>query len=126
MSQLKSRNIAVAIILSIVTCGIYGLYWLYCLARDVNEASNHRNDTSAGMVLLLCIVTCGIYQWYWMYRTGVKLDEIAVNNGRVAQNRAILLLLLSVFGLGIVSYAIIQSELNDYADGNADGVNGEI
>jgi len=126
MSQLKSRNVALSIILTIVTCGIYGLYWLYCLANDVNQASNHTNDTSGAMVLVLSIVTCGIYTWYWMYRTGVKLDEIATNNGKVAQNRAILLLLLSVFGLAIVSYAIIQSELNDYVSNDADGLNGAI
>lgn len=36
---IKKRNIAVAIILSIVTCGIYGIYWFICLVNELNTAS---------------------------------------------------------------------------------------
>ena len=32
----KERNIVMCIILSIVTCGIYGFYWLVCLQDDSN------------------------------------------------------------------------------------------
>ena len=32
--MIQQRNIAVCIILSIVTCGIYGIYWLICLNDD--------------------------------------------------------------------------------------------
>lgn len=124
MNRIQNRNIAVAIILTIVTCGIYSLYWYYCLAKDINELSGNQNDTSAGIVLLLSIVTCGIYEWYWMYRTGVKLDEVAVKNGRAPQSRSILFLLLGIFGLAIVSFAIIQSEINEYTGNLPDGMNG--
>ena len=53
--QIPRRNIALCIVLSIVTCGIYGLYWLLCLAEDVL----HRwyND-SEGRVLP------GEYLWF--------------------------------------------------------------
>lgn len=33
---IETRSIPVCIILSIVTCGIYNLYWIYRLAKDVN------------------------------------------------------------------------------------------
>ena len=59
-----------------------------------------------------------------MYRTGVKLDEVAVKNGRAPQNRSILFLLLGIFGLAIVSFAIIQSEINEYTGNLPDGMNG--
>ena len=61
---IKKRNIAVCIILSIVTCGIYGLYWLYQLTEDTNALTGDANATSGGMVILLSIVTCSIYLWY--------------------------------------------------------------
>lgn len=36
MGVVKQRDIVVAIILSIVTCGIYGIYWTICLVNEVN------------------------------------------------------------------------------------------
>ena len=116
MIQVNKKDIVPSIIFSIITCGIYSLYWLYCLARDVNEVTDHREDMSAGMVLLLTIVTCGLFQLYWMYKTGTKLDEASARMGRPSQNRGLLLILLSFFGLIIVAYAIIQSEVNDIID----------
>lgn len=113
MIQVKKRDIVLSIVLSIVTCGIYALYWLYCLAGEVNEVTDHREDMSAGMVLLLSIVTCGIFQIYWMYKTGSKLDETYMRMGRPGQNKAILFLLLSIFGMNLVAFAIIQSEINN-------------
>ena len=35
----QQRNIAVAIILTIVTCGIYGIYWFVKLTDEMNYAS---------------------------------------------------------------------------------------
>ncbi|WP_036611087.1 DUF4234 domain-containing protein [Oribacterium sp. P6A1] len=111
--QVNKRDIVISILLSIVTCGIYMLYWHYCIARDVNEVTDHREDTSAGMVLLLSIVTCGIYKFYWLYRTGTKLDETFSKCGRQNQNRGILFLLLSIFGMDLLVFSIVQSEIND-------------
>ena len=54
------RNIALAIVLSIVTCGIYGIYWMIKVVDELNEASNNQNGTSGGMVFLLSLVTCSI------------------------------------------------------------------
>lgn len=72
--MIQQRNIAVCIILSIVTCGIYGLYWLVCLTNDTNTAAGTTDGTSGGMVLLLTIVTCNIYSLYWGYKQGEKID----------------------------------------------------
>ncbi|ETP72505.1 hypothetical protein UYO_1434 [Lachnospiraceae bacterium JC7] len=113
MVQVNKRDIVISILLSIVTCGLFMLYWQYCIARDVNEITDHRDDTSAGLVLILSIVTCGIYKFYWLYRTGSKLDETFVKIGRQNQNRAILFLLLSIFGMDLLVYSIVQSEIND-------------
>lgn len=107
-----SRNIAVAIILSIVTCGIYFYYWMYCLTEDVNTLSGDTSATSGGMVILLSIVTCGIYAWYWMYKQGERLDTAKTSRGMPSSNSGIIYLLLSIFGLGIISYALMQNEIN--------------
>ena len=36
---MKERSIATSIVLSIVTCGIYGIYWLIVLNDEVKAAA---------------------------------------------------------------------------------------
>ena len=71
---------------------------------------------SGGLVLLLTIVTCGIYGWYWLYVSGEALDQYEISRGGMGGGHlGILYLLLGIFGFGIISYALMQSELNKYA-----------
>ena len=114
--SVNKRSVGVAILLSIVTCGLYSIYWLYCLVNDVNTICDTPNDRSGGMVILFTLITCGIYGLFWYYRTGEKLDNLAVRNGRAPGSKGILFLILGIFGLGIINYAIIQSDINTYVD----------
>lgn len=114
-ANIKKRDIAVAVILSIVTCGIYGLIWFIGIINDLNVAANTPEDKSAGMIILLSIITCGIYGYIWLYRAGEKIDKIRQMNGEAPQSSSLLYLLLCIFGLSIVVYCLIQSELNKVA-----------
>lgn len=111
--MIKQRNIVVCIILSIITCGIYGLYWLCKLNDEMNTAVNEPNPTSGGMVILFTIITCGIYGWFWLYKMGEKVDKL---KGETNGSTAIIYLILGIFGLAIVDYCLIQSELNNVAN----------
>lgn len=111
--MIQERNIVLYVILSIVTCGIFGLYWFVCLTDDTNTAANV-SGTSGGMALLLTIITCGIYGLYWAYKCGEKIDIAKEQRGLPAGNGGILYLLLFIFG-GIIAYALIQNELNKMA-----------
>ena len=101
---MKQRSVGIAILLSIITCGIYGIYWLIMLNDETNYVSGHQQDgTSGGVVFLLTLVTCGIE----------KLNEAKMQRGIMVDSSAsVLYLILSIFGLSIVSYALMQSELN--------------
>lgn len=112
---IERRNIAVCIVLTLVTCGIYGIYWIVCLTNDVNTVSGDVNGTSGGMVVLLTIVTCGIYGIYWAYKQGEKLDFTKNNRGIPSSNSGVLYLILQIFGFGIIAYALMQNELNKLA-----------
>lgn len=113
------RNIALYVVLSIVTCGIFGLYWFVVLTDDTNRAVNDPNTTSGGVALLLTIVTCGIYGLYWAYKQGQKLDYAEKLRGNsMSSDRGIIYLLLELFGLGIVAWALMQDSLNKMADNN--------
>lgn len=85
------------------------------LNDDVNYLSR-RLGPSGGMVLLFSLITCGIYGIYWMYQMGVAVETIHDQNGEPRGSAPVVYLLLSLFGLGIVAYALIQNELNKYGN----------
>ncbi|MCI6888199.1 MAG: DUF4234 domain-containing protein [Lachnospiraceae bacterium] len=120
MTEIKKRNVAFAIILSIVTCGIYAIYWQVCLVNDVNKMKEEENAKSGIVVVLLSIVTCSIYWLYWVFKTGESIDSAKTANGTPTSSRGLVYLLLSIFGLGIVAIAILQSDLNSLAAENDD------
>lgn len=84
---MKQRSVGIAILLTIITCGIYGIYWLIMLNDETNYVSGHQQ--------------------------GEKLNEAKMQRGIMVDSSAsVLYLILSIFGLSIVSYALMQSELN--------------
>lgn len=105
------RSVGMCIVLSIITCGIYALYWMYCIHNDVQEVSGHIMGVDGGMVILFTIITCGIYGIYWNYKMGQALDEA---RGTPGGSQGIIYMLLSLFELDIISFALMQSELNKF------------
>lgn len=85
------------------------------LTDESRMLAGDMDATSGGMALLFSIITCGIYSIYWNYRLGERLDKVREAKGDTAGNLAILYLVLSIFGLGIISYSLAQNELNKYA-----------
>lgn len=115
-AMIEKRGVALAIILSIITCGIYTIYWFIKLNDEINQLDGDANSVSGGVAFLLTLVTCGIYGLYWMYKMGDKLDNIHLRKGFPTQSRGIVYLILSLFGFNIVSYALMQDSLNKVID----------
>ncbi len=109
----KNRNIALCIIFSLITCGIYGIYWMYVLNEEINGLSGETNATGGGLVIVFTIITCGIYGWYWLYKMGERADVIKQNIGQSPSSSSILFLIFGIFGLGIVAYAMMQDTINN-------------
>lgn len=109
--QITNRNIVTAIILSIVTCGIYGIYWYYMILNDLYTANNL--PSKAGTDILLTIVTCGIYGIYMAYQMGKMVNSAHIQWGLPEKDDSVVYLLLFFFGLGIVNYCLVQTDLND-------------
>ena len=105
---MRQRSIPICIILSLITCGIYGIYWFICATDDANQVSN-TYQTSGGMAFIFSLITCGIYGIYWAYKMGEKVDII---RGTPGQNTNLIYLLLELFGFNIIVLALCQSELN--------------
>lgn len=116
---MKKRSIASLIILSIITCGIYALYWFVVTTDDIENALGSKSDgscKSGGLALLLSIVTCGIYTFYWYYKEAERIDVLNKERGLRGSTEGWVYILLCLFGLEIVSMAIMQDQLNRIVD----------
>lgn len=103
------RNIAVDLIITIITCGLYNIY---IQSRQINalNAMLGQQKYSFWHWFLLTLVTCGIYHIYHEYRLSTDLVVLQ----KLDANEPILVVLLAIFGLSIVADAIQQSHINHY------------
>lgn len=108
--MIEQRDLVKCIILSVVTCGIYGILWMLWLADDTNTLAGDPDATPGSKVVIFSLVTCGIYMFYWIWKQGEKMDQITGTS-----NSGLTYLLLSVFGLWIVAFALMQDSLNKNA-----------
>ncbi|MDL2295028.1 DUF4234 domain-containing protein, partial [Ruminococcaceae bacterium OttesenSCG-928-D13] len=115
----EKSSIAFCVVMSVVTCGIFGIYWYYCIARAYyNSNTPSRVDTSPGMVILLNIITCGIYGHYMFYKWGKQTPELFYQYNRYGEDRSVLYLVLSLLDYltggitGLIAMCLIQSDIN--------------
>ena len=110
--MITKREVVTAIIFTVITCGIYGIYWFVKLNDEINILCADTSDTSGGTAFLYNLITCGIYGIYWSYKMGNKLDNYMAARGEMTSSRGVAYLLLSIFGLSIVTYALMQDSIN--------------
>lgn len=110
---MKERDIVMCVILTIITCGIYGIYWFVCLTDDSLEITNEQG-TSGITAVLLVIITCGLYSLYWAYKMGERLDSEQERRGMGygKSYSGVLYLILDLVGFPIITWVLAQSEIN--------------
>ena len=115
--MVERRDIAIMVILTIVTCGIYGIIWFINMVDDVNRVCyDDKSNQSGGTVFLLSLVTCSIYGIIWFYQAGSRLNRAGQRYNMQIEDNSMIYLLLGIFGLGIVNYCLVQSDLNKFSN----------
>ena len=89
MAPMKTnRGFAAYLILTFLTCGIYGLWFMHCMARDTNiicfDDGKHTQNVFVCILLTLC--TCGIYQLFWWAGIADRTKTAAHRMGYHAPN----------------------------------------
>lgn len=108
--NIEKRNIGTCVILSIVTCGIYGIIWAIKMLKEAVQIKDPADD---GMLeIILGILLCPV----GFYLAEKKFGEGCQANGFAHEDRSILYLILGFVGLGIVNFIMMQSDLNKIAD----------
>lgn len=110
--HIPQRNIGLCILLTIITCGIYGFYWLYKITEETNRLSGDKSAVNGGVVVIFSIITCGIYELFWLCTQGERFDTMRKNRGKEVSHYNVLYLVLGLFGLGVVAYSLMQNEIN--------------
>ncbi|MBR1495074.1 MAG: DUF4234 domain-containing protein [Acidaminococcaceae bacterium] len=112
--RVKPRSVAKALIFTILSCGLYGLYWLVAITDEMDILVNRKNGTGGLMSLIFTILTCGLYGLFWAYKLGDNVDFIKGNRGG---NTGILYLILYIFLFGLIDLALAQDVINDKLEG---------
>ena len=111
VQNFDKKGVALSVILSLITCGIYGLVWLYQLLQTLYRVNNQPSNAALDIVLIF--VTCGIWSIYLGYKMG-KLESGAYTaHGLPFRDDSILYVILAIFSLSIVNWAIIQTNINN-------------
>ena len=94
------RSLIMYILLSIITCGIYGYYFVYTIARDMNIACEGDGENTGGLAsfILLSFVTCGLYSLWWEYQLANRVQANGSRYGLVIQENGINILLWYLVG----------------------------
>ncbi|QAT43027.1 DUF4234 domain-containing protein [Aminipila luticellarii] len=114
--MVKERNVALSAIFTVITFGIYGIYWFVCMT---DEALGLSEEKGAGGILafIFNLITFGLYGWYWAYKMGDRLETAKrkrnIEDG--SANNGVLYLILNIIGLSLVTYILIQIELNKFS-----------
>ena len=125
---ISKRDLVLNIILTIVTCGLWGIVWEVQIADDIKLLTGEEGLVSGIVLVLLSLVTCGIYFIFWVYNAGNKLELVKAGYGLPTESKGLVYVVLSIFGFSIVALALMQNDLNTVADinlnksGNMDNV----
>lgn len=115
IERVQKRDIVTTILLSIITCGIYAIVWFYMITEDCGKASGDKR-INPGSSILFTLLTCGIYMHYWNYQMGKRIALAQEKRNLRVNDKSDIYLILSIFGFGIISEILIQSELNNLAE----------
>lgn len=91
------RSPALVFLLSIVTCGIYLIYWYVQVYKELKELTG-RTPTGNGYLVdfILTLVTCGVWGIIVDYKISVQVDEALVARGLPAQDSATVVIILDI------------------------------
>lgn len=105
---IKQRNVITTVLLSIVTCGIWGIYWEYCMAKEAVSVKDPEDSGILEILLMIFIPFVGLYL------TEKKFAEGCAARGIEHKDNSILYLILGLV-LPIAAFIMLQLELNKIA-----------
>lgn len=106
----KKRNPGLVVFFSIITFGIYYLYWSAKVQSGLKERTGE--GLSGGAHVAALLFTFGIYSLIWNFKAGKRLLAAGAPT-----DRSVLYLILILIGVGgIVNPILMVNDINDILD----------
>lgn len=102
---MKNRSPLAVVLLTLVTFGIYGIYWQVSTKIEMVEKGA---DIPTAWLIIIPVANL-----YWAYKYCMGVEK--VSNGKMSGVMALVLMLV----LGVVGMAIIQDTFNKLGDSTA-------
>ena len=120
---MTNRGLLKYILFTILTLGIYGYYFVYKMAQDMNTMCADDDQKTGGLIafILLNIVTLGIYGVYWWYKIANRVYLNAPRYGIAVAEKGSSFLLWYLLGLltfgiaSLVGYHAVIRNVNSLA-----------
>ena len=107
----EKRDPLMLILLSIVTCGIYCIYWHYTVGNEINSALGKE---AVNPVLAIISFCCFPVLFYYVYTVDKALEELTAERGIKYTSNFVLWVITMLFGIGtLVEMFQVQTTLNE-------------
>lgn len=111
------RDPGLTLVLILLTCGLYYLYFIYRVSQETREFLNEPG-LAPGAEVFLSLATCGLWNIAWDYRMGRRMAQMCAMAGLPVTDHSALYLLLDLLGfggfasLGLINPIMQQDTLN--------------
>lgn len=106
-----NRSVATVVILTLVTCGIYGIYWVYVTANELQRASNSISSMDATVITVLCFFFSAIGYCLFGMNAAEQLSTIQAQRGMPQFDNKVAYIILGIF-FPVILIALVQNEIN--------------
>lgn len=93
---MTKRNPIIVLLLTLVTVGIYGIYWMVKSNEELNAKFNDGWKPSTVFVVVFSLIFSYFYHAYWMIRNGARFGKTGP--------AAVLAILLPVFSMAYMQH----------------------
>lgn len=107
---MTQRSVATVVILTIITCGIYGYYWVYVTANELQQKAGQSNVPPVLSLLLAIFFPSAGYALFG-FDSAKCIDSIHANQGFKTDNQ-VLYIILGIL-IPVVLIGIVQNEINN-------------
>ena len=116
ITKMKQFGWIKALILNVVTFGLYSLYMWHTMTKNNNKIAEKCGEKKIkGLIaaILLSFITCGIYYYVWMFKFHALQVKIAnANDAKVTPTKNAFVLLILTF-IPIYSFYMLCTNYNN-------------
>lgn len=112
MPALTKRSVATVVILTIVTCGIYGIYWYWVAIHELDAAGKSSNIDPTIQFILMFLPYVGSIMFGM--NADANINSIKQQRGIPTEDNKVLWIVLFII-IPVVGIGLVQDSINKLA-----------